>query len=217
MTTESNGTNGNRMKLVSVLVRGISPMLMNPATEEVLAQLPGAGAGYKKGKDMKDRTREEIAEARVIRNKIANKEGKHEVGIPAEYLYACIVEAGRLVAYDGKKKISTMDTTLIFSFLSIKESFFSFENHDGKYEIDVRRGVNKTTKGAQAIVRPRFNDWKFRVTLEVDESDSNLTASKAREIFDKAGKMIGLADFRPTCRGPFGRFEIAEWNELPMQ
>lgn len=208
--TGTNGTNG-KAKLISVLVRGISPMLMNPATEEVLAQLPGAGAGYKKGKDVKDRTREEIAEARVIRD----PDGK--VGIPAEYLYACIVEAGRLVAYDGKKKISTMDTTLVFSFLSIKESFFPFENHDSKYKIDVRRGVNKTTKGAQAIVRPRFNNWEFRVTLEVDESDSNLTASKAREIFNKAGKMIGLADFRPTCRGPFGRFEVAAWDELPMQ
>lgn len=216
MATVNENGNG-KAKLISVLVRGISPMLMNPATEEVLAQLPGAGAGYKQGKSMKDRTREEIAESRVIRNKIPNKEGKHEVGIPAEYLYACIVEAGRLVAYDGKKKVSTADTTLVFSFLSIKESFFPFEGHDGNYEIDVRRGVNKTTKGAQAIVRPRFNEWQFRVTVEIDESDANLTASKAREIFNKAGKMIGLADFRPTCRGPFGRFEVAAWDELPMQ
>lgn len=207
-TVNENG----KTKTISVLVRGISPMLMNPATEEVLAQLPGAGAGYKQGKSMKDRTREEIAESRVIRNKADGK-----VGIPAEYLYACIVEAGRLVAYDGKKKVSTADTTLVFSFLSIRESFFPFEGHDGKYEIDVRRGVNKTTKGAQAIVRPRFNEWQFRVTVEIDESDANLTASKAREIFNKAGKMIGLADFRPTCRGPFGRFEVAAWDELPMQ
>lgn len=197
-------------KRVTALIQGISPLLMNPATEEVLAQLPGAGAGYKKGKEMKDRTREEIAEARVIKG----ADGK--VGLPAEYLYACIVEAGRLVAYDGKKKVSTADTTLVFSFLSIEESFFPFEGHDGKYEIDVRRGVNKTTKGAQAIVRPRFDDWKFRVTMEIDESDANLTASKAKELFQKAGKMIGLADFRPTCRGPFGRFRVAEWKEVPM-
>ncbi len=150
-------TANSQFKRISVLVEGISPMLMNPMTEEVLSQLPGAGAGYKQGKAMKDRTREEIAEARVIRDPETSK-----VGIPAEYLYACLIEAGRNVAYDGKKKVSTLDSTLVFSFLSIDEAFFPFEGHDGKYAVDVRRGVNKTTKGAQAIVRPRFNNWKFR-------------------------------------------------------
>jgi hypothetical protein len=204
----------NKTKRIEVLIESISPMLMNPATEEVLSQLPGAGAGYKKGKEMKDRTREEIAESRVIRG--PGPDGKLVPGIPAEYLYACLIEAGRMVQYDGKAKVSTVDKTLVFAFLSIEQSFFPFEGHDGTYAIDVRRGVNKTTKGAQAIVRPRFDQWKFRVTLEVDESDSNLTASKAKELFNKAGKLIGLADFRPTCRGPFGRFRIAEWKELPM-
>lgn len=201
--------NGNKSKRISVLVQSISPMLMNPATEEVLAQLPGAGTGYKVGKPSKDRTRDEIAASRVIRN----AEGK--IGVPAEYLYACLIEAGRKVQYSGKSNVSTAETTLVFSFLSIEEPFFPFADNDGTYAIDVRRGVNKTTKGAQAIVRPRFDTWKFWVTIEVDESDSNLTASKARELFEKAGKLIGLADFRPTCRGPFGRFRVAEWKEVP--
>jgi multidrug efflux pump subunit AcrA (membrane-fusion protein) len=51
-----------------------------------------------------------------------------------------------------------------------------------------------------ATIQVLLNHWRFRVTLEVDESDSNLTASKAKELFNKAGKLIGLADFRPPCR-----------------
>ena len=52
-----------KFKRFSVLVESLSPMLMNPATEEVLAQLPGAGTGHKAGKPSKERTREEIAAA----------------------------------------------------------------------------------------------------------------------------------------------------------
>jgi hypothetical protein len=32
-----------------------------------------------------------------------------------------------------------------------------------------------------------------------------------REIVDKAGKAIGLGDFRPDNKGPFGRFVVTRW------
>ncbi|MEZ4104565.1 MAG: hypothetical protein R3B60_04770 [Candidatus Paceibacterota bacterium] len=192
---------------VKILIRGIYPILMNPATEELLNQLPGAGISAGAKKPNKDRTREEIAESRVIRDKKTKK-----VGIPVEYMYSCLKEAGRHVIFEGKKKISTADSTLLFSFMSIDEQFFPFIDQDSGYEIDVRRGVNRTTKGAQAIVRPRFDTWAFYLTIEVDTNEINL--EKVRMVFDQAGKKIGLADFRPTCNGPFGRFVVEEWKEI---
>jgi len=29
---------------------------------------------------------------------------------------------------------------------------------------------------------------------------------------DAAGKRIGLGDFRPDCKGPFGRFVVTKWK-----
>lgn len=35
-----------------------------------------------------------------------------------------------------------------------------------------------------------------------------------RSIVDDAGKKIGLGDFRPARKGPFGRFVVKEWVVL---
>jgi hypothetical protein len=32
-----------------------------------------------------------------------------------------------------------------------------------------------------------------------------------RDIVDAAGKRIGLGDFRPACKGPFGKFVVVKW------
>lgn len=192
---------------VRVLIRGISPILMNPATEEVLSQLPGSGVSGGAKNPNKERTREEIAESRVIRDNRTNA-----VGIPVEYMYSCLKEAGRFVVFEKSKKISTADSTLLFSFMSIEEQFLPFIDQSEAYKIDVRRGVNRTTKGAQCLVRPRFDRWEFSLTIEVDTNDINM--EKIRMVFDQAGKKVGLADFRPTCNGPFGRFMVAKWEEI---
>jgi hypothetical protein len=30
-------------------------------------------------------------------------------------------------------------------------------------------------------------------------------------MIDAAGKRIGLGDFRPSCKGPFGKFVVIHW------
>jgi len=47
-------------------------------------------------------------------------------------------------------------------------------------------------------------------TLEIDEKE--VSPETIRQLVEVAGNKIGLCDFRPTRRGPFGRFEIAEWK-----
>jgi hypothetical protein len=34
-----------------------------------------------------------------------------------------------------------------------------------------------------------------------------------REIVDAAGKRVGLGDFRPACKGPFGKFVVVQWKD----
>ena len=55
-----------------------------------------------------------------------------------------------------------------------------------------------------------FDDWQLSFGLEVDEEV--ITAKLVRDILDVSGKRIGLGDFRPSCKGPYGKFVITSWK-----
>jgi len=189
---------------VIVVCTGVSPLLLNPMTPEILMTLPGSGisAGAMKPRD--EISPAEMAENKVIKNK------KGEMGIPVEYLFACLVAAGRRVKFEKKSNISTAETTLLPSFLAIEGEFIPFLDQTVGWETDIRRVVNKTTKGAMAAVRPKFKDWAFQVIIEVDTAVISL--EKIRELFKEAGRTQGLGDFRPSKKGLFGRFRVTRWE-----
>ena len=54
-----------------------------------------------------------------------------------------------------------------------------------------------------------FNDWALDITVELDTELINVKLF--REIVDVAGKRIGLGDFRPDNKGPFGKFVVTAW------
>ncbi|HUQ30000.1 MAG TPA: hypothetical protein VM103_00550 [Candidatus Paceibacterota bacterium] len=195
-------TKPNPMSRITVTCVGISHLLLNPMTPEILKTLPGSGvsAGAKKAKE--EIQPDDLAASKVIRD------DQGRIGLPVEYLYACLINAGRGVTFSGKKNISTAETSLMPSFLTIEDNFLPFTDPEAKWVTDIRRVVNKTTKGAMAAVRPRFPAWGFTVTVEVDTSVIGL--DKIRQLFNVAGNVQGLGDFRPSKKGPFGRFRIAE-------
>jgi hypothetical protein len=67
------------------------------------------------------------------------------------------------------------------------------------------------TGGRILAYRPMFEDWKLAFEVELDTSIIN--AKLLRQIVDDAGKRIGLGDFRPSTKGPFGRFVVTKWVE----
>ena len=40
-----------------------------------------------------------------------------------------------------------------------------------------------------------------------------LSPKLLRQIIDDSGKRIGLGDFRPSTKGPYGRFVVTSWVE----
>lgn len=176
-------------------------ILMNPMTE---ATLEGLRTGVHPPKQ-KDRPAIEVAEERVI------KDAEGNPGIPMEYLFSCLVEAGRHVKNNGKKQISTATSSLLPSFLTIEEAFLPFIKHSDMV-VDMRRGRLPKDGTAVCLVRPKFEQWTCEVTLEIDESIAN--EKTVRELLKVAGTAIGLGDFRPAKRGPFGRFEVASWKVI---
>lgn len=195
-----------------VLCVGVSPILLNPMNDEILDELI-YGAARRKNPE-RDITIRKMAEKKLC----LGPDG--EFGVPANYLFAAMVEAGRKVTYDKKAKFSTLESSVVPSLLAIVpdvfdgkgDGFLPFLDQSVEWIADKRRGVNKTTKGATAIIRPKFPAWAFDVTIEVDESQVEI--SKIKELVAAAGRFAGLGDFRPAKRGPFGRFVVTKFEAL---
>lgn len=179
-------------------------MLMNPMTQRTLEELQ---TGIRNAVD-KTIPAEKIAESRVIKN----EDG--QIGIPIEYLLGCLVEAGRSVK-NGKKQISTAGTTTIFAFLGFgAQEFLPFTEYSPMV-VDRRKGnMNNGGKSvAVCIIRPKFKTWSIDLDVVITTSTPFGAAEDVvKQLFEAAGSQVGIGDFRPAKRGPFGRFEVAKWE-----
>ena len=180
---------------------GVSPYLMNPMTDQTL-------------EDLRTKRRSEIKTDWTVQDQAATKlcQEDGQCGVPSLNLFSCLVNAGRHFTLSGRRKISTKEESLLPGMLSIEEEFLAFPNNG--WVADKRRGQlnNAGKKTAVCLVRPKFKDWGFTVTLLIDETE--IKPDMVRSLLNLAGKMKGLGDFRPSCRGPFGRFKVAEWEDL---
>jgi len=200
-----------------ISVTGQSPMLQNPMTDATLDTLIFGAAGTRKSKQQPDVTVEDIAMTRLCLGP------NGEFGVPANYLFSALVDAGRHVIYDKKTKLSTRESSLVPSLLSIipdlintnGDGFLAFKDQDVKWIADKRRGVLAANGAAVGIIRPKFPTWAFDVTVEVNEDLVNI--DKVKELFKAAGLFSGLGDYRPSKRGPFGRFTVAEFVEVEQE
>lgn len=129
--------------------------------------------------------------------------------IPGPNIFAAIIEAGKFHKV-GKRQLTTRDTSLIPAGCMIEEMVCSL-NTD-QFEIDCRSVVNPATGGRRMCYRPRIDNWKLSFTLDIDKTvfDPKLI----RAVLDDAGKKIGLGDYRPARKGPFGRFVVTRWEEI---
>ena len=81
-----------------------------------------------------------------------------------------------------------------------------------QYEVDTRPVVIPATKGRVLRYRPRLDKWA--VVFRLDYDDTLLSAKQVRQIVDDTGSHVGLLDFRPEKKGPFGRFVVDSWEAL---
>ena len=79
-----------------------------------------------------------------------------------------------------------------------------------KYEVDARPVVVPATKGRIMRFRPRLDEWQ--VTFEIEYDADLLTEIQIRKIVDDTGSRVGVLDFRPERKGPFGRFIVTSWS-----
>lgn len=185
--------------LINVTIEGVSPLLCNRFTDEVAARVSAGTSAALQGQKPPPR---EQAEAKVYRD------SRGRPVLPAPNLMACMVEAGRHIKA-GKSKVSTARSSLVPAGLQIVE--LELPIAPGKFEVDSRAVVIPSTGGRIMAHRPRFDVWRCSCTLDVD--DTMFGEALVRELLDLGGKRVGLGDFRPARRGPFGRFVVTGWKK----
>lgn len=80
------------------------------------------------------------------------------------------------------------------------------------FEVDSRPVTIPATKGRVMRYRPRFDQWGAQFEMLVDEN--LLSTEMAHQLLQEAGQSIGIGDFRPEKRGPFGTFRVTKFEEL---
>lgn len=188
---------------VQITIEGVTPLLCNRFTDE---QAQAATKGTR-GSTQGDRGSErEIAESKLY----LDRDGA--VCIPQPNLLACLVEGGSWHKI-GKKQVTTKTSSLLYSCLDVVGVMIPIE-HKAPWSVDIRPIVIPSTKGRILCYRPRFDDW--RLTFEIELITEIIGIKLARNIIDDAGAKVGLGDFRPARKGPFGRFNVIRWEEVAI-
>lgn len=70
------------------------------------------------------------------------------------------------------------------------------------YEIDTRPAVVQRARVMRS--RPRLNEWACDVTFDIDTDF--ITVQQVLELLNISGRMAGVGDYRPQCKGWFGKY-----------
>jgi len=188
------------MSRISITIEGTTPLLCNRFTD--VAQL-SATNGHRSTMLGKQGSPKEQAEQRLY----IGREGCPM--IPQPNLFRSLIDAGKFFKH-GKSKVTTQKSSLLLACLAIDELELPIV-HREPWTVDTRPVRIPSTGGRILYHRPCFHDWQIAFTLNVD--DELIATKLVREIVDAAGKRIGLGDFRPDCKGPFGKFVVVAWKE----
>jgi hypothetical protein len=175
-------------KTVKITIEGISPLLMHRFPMEETGEL-------------KNMTPAEQAEIAAYRNPQTGG-----LYIPGTAVLRALVSAASFTKGKGRmtaQKPAAACLMICGEYLDLGISTF---------EIDSRPVVIAATKGRVVRHRPRLPKWRVSFDLEYD--NDLLSAEHVREIVDNCGRRVGLLDFRPERKGPFGRFVVTNWENL---
>lgn len=192
------------MKRFEIELKGVTPLLHHRMTDEELFAL--LGAKTKKKKDKEDLTPRQIAEKYAYRN-------GEKYCIPTGY----IVGALKGVASEYKQKNSQRKSikSIAGGIFRPEVEFADLMNYENEpikdFEVDIRKATNHQ-KGAVAVCRPRFDQWKLKTTFVVDTD--LVSEEMVLEMLNDAGKRSGIGSFRVSKGGYFGQFQVTEFKEL---
>lgn len=128
------------------------------------------------------------------------------IHVPGVNLHRGIIAGAAYSKGKGRGSLQKIAAAAIF----VNEPYLDLMPQD--WALDSRPVVIPATRGRIVRHRARFDKWQLSATLEFDET--LLNEKQLRRIVDDTGSRVGLLDFRPEKRGPFGRFVVIEWKKI---
>jgi len=174
------------MPKASVTIEGVTALMMHRYPMEEI-----------KGLDKKPR--EVQAEVAAHRNP-----DTQELFIPGVAIQRALVNAA---VYSKGKGRASLQKPAAACLMVLPEEVGLGTQH---YVIDSRAVVMPTTKGRIVRHRPKLEKWSCTFELEWDEE--LLSEQEVKKIVEDMGKRVGLLEFSPRCKGPYGRCKTTEWK-----
>jgi len=186
------------MKTIKIEIRGITPLLIHRFNESAEQSKPNRRVEVKQRDPREEATKNAyIAKdgsfyfsAFAIPNAMGAAGSNHKATGSRKSLRFVVPSAVRMMS----------DTVTILNGAGPAKTF----------ETDSRPVTIPATKGRVMRHRPRFDQWGARFDLLLD--DELLSVEMAQQLLQEAGQSIGIGDFRPEKRGPFGTFRITEFK-----
>lgn len=186
---------------LSFTIEGTSDLM----THNPISMFKAAGASVSKTK--KEPAPEEVAETACYRLEDGS------CGVPVLSIRGALIESAKDYKVPGKR----YSLAKLLKGCEVAPMEFVPLMRDGKpiteYQIDSRRAVNKNTKGAIIVHRPKFPaGWQINFSLILDDSLFAISDEDVRklmkDVLDDAGRRVGIGSFRPANSGWFGRFKV---------
>lgn len=184
---------------IEIRLEGTTPLICNRFTDAAAMASSGGSRGSSAATERG--SSQEVAESKLYRG----LQGRPM--IPQPNLLRCLVDGGRFHKI-GKSQVTTNTSSMLYACLDIEAAEIEIE-HTQPWRVDTRAVVIPSTKGRILAHRPIFDDWALAFTLSLDTAI--LGPKLLRQIIDDAGKRVGLGDFRPARKGPYGRFVVKSW------
>jgi len=181
------------MKSYIVRILSVTPLLMNRFGEDARYRVEKGTSNVARPKG----DREKDAEERAYRMESG------ELYTPSTHIMGAIIAAA------GHKKIGRRSAaTFAAGGMYVQPDFIGHGTDE--YVIDSR--PVRIQKARIMRHRPKLESWKLEFTLDFD--DDVFHPDLVKEILEIAGRRIGIGDFRPQRKGPFGRFMVTHFAEI---
>lgn len=188
------------MKTIEVEIRGVTPLLIHRFTEQSEQR-----KNSRKVNIEQIDPREEAKKAAYI-----NADGTFYFS--AASIPGCMGNAGSNHKMRGSRKSLRF---VVPSAVRMEADTVTILNGSGPakdFEVDARPVTIPATKGRVMRYRPRFNQWGAQFNILVN--DDILDVDTVHQLLNEAGLTVGIGDFRPEKRGPFGTFRVTKFEEV---
>lgn len=187
------------MKTVEVTIEGVTPYLMHRFTEST-----------EQGKASR-RIMIEEATPRDQAEKVTNRNKDGTFYFSGYSIIGTLGNAGSNHKMKGSRKSLRF---VIPSAVRLTQDTITLLNGNGPakdYEVDSRPVTIPATKGKIMRHRPRFDKWGAKFDLIINEK--MIPTEQVHLLLNEAGESVGIGDFRPEKRGPFGTFRVISFKE----